>query len=145
MSSVLRIQGLHKSYRSGDSVIEVIRGLDLEIEEGTMLAVSGESGSGKSTFLHLVGAMEAPDSGRIFFGERDLWSLNPEELAGFRNRSIGFVFQFHHLLPEFSAVENAMFPLLLRGLAFPAAEERAAALLTELGLGRRLGHQPGEI
>lgn len=145
MSRLLRVRGLRKSYRSGDAVIEVLCGLDLDLEEGTMLAVSGESGSGKSTFLHLVGAMEPPDAGRILFRERDLQSMNPGELAEFRNQSIGFVFQFHHLLPEFSAAENVMFPLLLRGLDFAAAARRAAELLTDLGLEGRMSHQPGEL
>jgi lipoprotein-releasing system ATP-binding protein len=145
MSSLLSVESLSKSFPSGDDTIDVLRGLSLELEPGEMLAVMGESGSGKSTFLHLVGAMERPDSGRILFNGRDLSALSNQELAVFRNQSIGFVFQFHHLLPEFTALENTMFPLLLRGVGFREAEERAKEILGEVGLSHRVSHQPGEL
>ena len=145
MSELLRIEGLCKSFRSGAGRLDVIRDLSLELEQGVMLAVTGESGSGKSTFLHLVGAMEKPDAGRILFDGRDVSALADPDLAGFRNSSIGFIFQFHHLLPEFTALENVMFPLLLRRVAFREASMRAQALLDEMGLGERMEHQPGEL
>jgi lipoprotein-releasing system ATP-binding protein len=145
MSSLLAVSNLFKSFRSGEDTIEVIRGLSLELKKGEMLAVMGESGSGKSTFLHLVGAMERPDEGRILYDGRDLGNLSGTELALFRNESIGFVFQFHHLLPEFTALENTMFPLLLRGVSFREAEARAGEILEEVGLAHRTTHQPGEL
>lgn len=145
MSDFLRIESLFKSFRSGESSLDVIRDLSLDLPQGKMLAVTGESGSGKSTFLHLVGAMEKPDAGKILFAGRDLSGLTDEELARFRNESIGFVFQFHHLLPEFTAMENVMFPLLLRRVPFKEASATAASLLTEMGLRERMEHQPGEL
>ncbi len=145
MNDFLRIEGLSKSFRSGESSLDVIRDLSLDLPQGEMLAVTGESGSGKSTFLHLVGAMEKADAGKILFAGRDLSALTDEELAEFRNESIGFVFQFHHLLPEFTALENVMFPLLLRRVSFKEASATAASLLTEMGLKERMEHQPGEL
>ncbi len=142
---LLRVEALSKSYPSGETRLQVLQDLQLELRSGEMLAVTGVSGSGKSTFLHLVGAMEAPDSGRIVFDGTDIAVLNASERAGFRNREIGFVFQFHHLLPEFTARENVMMPLLLRRTPWSEASERAAALLTQLGLAARLSHRPGEL
>ncbi len=145
MSSLLSVENLSKSFRSGEDTIDILRSLSLELESGVMLAVMGESGSGKSTFLHMVGAMERPDAGRILFNGQNLGTLNNRELAVFRNESIGFVFQFHHLLPEFTALENTMFPLLLGGVGFREAETRAKEILGEVGLSHRMGHQPGEL
>lgn len=145
MSSFLSVRSLRKSFPSGDTRLEVIRDLSLELEPGAMLAVTGESGSGKSTFLHLVGGMEPPDAGEIVVGGEPIWNLPAEDLARFRNRTVGFVFQFHHLLPEFTALENVMFPLLLRGTPMRDARERARELLAELGLEGRAHHQPGEL
>ncbi len=145
MNSFLSVRSLYKSFPSGDSRLEVIRDLSLELEAGVMLAVTGESGSGKSTFLHLVGGMESPDSGEIVVGGERIWDLSGNELAAFRNRTVGFVFQFHHLLPEFTALENVMFPLLLRRAGMKEARERARALLAEMGLEARAHHQPGEL
>ena len=110
-----------------------------------MVAVTGASGSGKSTFLHLVGGMERPDSGSIRFRDLEITGLQGRELAAYRNRTVGFVFQFHYLLPEFNARENAMFPLLLRGASHQEASGRAEALLEEVGLGDRMRHRPGEL
>jgi len=141
----LSIRGLSKSYPSGDSVIQVLDGLDLELRTGRMLAVMGESGSGKSTFLHLAGGMEKPDAGRIRIGEEVLTALDPDRLARFRNRTVGFVFQFHHLLPEFSALENVMFPLLLRKIPAREARKKAQDLLRDVGLSNRVHHKPGEL
>jgi lipoprotein-releasing system ATP-binding protein len=145
MSELLRITSLSKAYASGDKTLEVLRDLSLSVSEGEMIAVTGESGSGKSTFLHLLGGMEKPDSGEIVFDGMTVNGLERDELAEFRNRKIGFVFQFHHLLPEFTAIENVTFPLLLRRTALREAEERARALLVELGLEERGHHKPGEL
>jgi len=139
------INNLCKSFPSGDSVIQVLDNLELTLEKGQMLAIMGESGSGKSTFLHLAGGMEKPDRGEILVGADDLTKLDKASLARFRNSKIGFVFQFHHLLPEFTALENVMFPLLLRKTQFKKAEDRATELLESMGLANRGHHKPGEL
>ncbi|GAB4247685.1 MAG: ABC transporter ATP-binding protein [Acidobacteriota bacterium] len=141
----LVVEDLWKSYRSGEETISVLTGLHLEVHRGELIAVTGESGSGKSTLLHLLGAMERPDRGLLRIGGRELDALDEAELADFRNRTIGFVFQFHHLLPEFSAVENVMFPLLLRRVPFGEARRKAEEKLAEVGLAHRAHHQPGEL
>jgi lipoprotein-releasing system ATP-binding protein len=145
MSELLTVTSLFKSYESGDKTLEVLKDLSLNVSRGEMIAITGESGSGKSTFLHLLGGMEKPDSGEIAFDGTNVALLEKDELADFRNRKIGFVFQFHHLLPEFTAVENVAFPLLLRRNSFQIAEERARALLQEVGLEGRGHHKPGEL
>lgn len=145
MSRGLRISGLCKSYQSGDQVLEVLKDLTLEVQKGALVAITGESGSGKSTLLHLVGGMEKPSAGEIVFGNTDIVGLQGEQLAKFRNSTVGFVFQFHHLLPEFTALENVMFPLLIRGTPSAEAAERAAELIDEVGLAERSQHQPGEL
>lgn len=145
MNEMLQVTGLNKSYQSGDQTLHVIHDLDLHLERGRMVAVTGASGSGKSTLLHLLGAMEKPDSGRIVVDGIDTTSLGDQERPAFRNSRIGFVFQFHHLLPEFTALENVMFPLLLRHVSFEEASRSAAALLEELQLKGRLHHRPGEL
>jgi len=145
MSKALTIAGLCKAYQSGDQVLEVLKDLSLDVEKGALVAITGESGSGKSTLLHLVGGMEKPSSGEIVFGSTDIVELQGERLAEFRNSMVGFVFQFHHLLPEFTALENVMFPLLIRGMHNREAAEKAAGLLDEVGLAERSHHQPGEL
>ena len=145
MSDLLRIRGLSKSYPSGQERLRILVDLNLTVQAGDMVAITGASGSGKSTFLHLVGGMERPDSGSILFQGLEITGLQGGELAAYRNRTVGFVFQFHYLLPEFSARENAMFPLLLRGTSHQEASQRAEALLEEVGLGDRMRHRPGEL
>jgi lipoprotein-releasing system ATP-binding protein len=145
MNELLEVKSLFKSYQSGDRRLEVLRDLTFSLKRGEMVAVLGESGSGKSTFLHLLGGMEKPDSGGIRFDGMEVTSLAKDELAEFRNRKIGFVFQFHHLLPEFTAVENVAFPLLLRREPFQEAEEKARSILREVGLEGRGHHKPGEL
>jgi len=145
MSELLRVVSLSKSYQSGDRTLRVLKELSLTVCKGDMIAVTGESGSGKSTLLHLLGGMEKPDSGEIVFDGTILTRLGKDELANFRNIKIGFVFQFHHLLPEFTAVENVAFPLLLRRESFSKAEDRARALLQDVGLEGRGHHKPGEL
>jgi lipoprotein-releasing system ATP-binding protein len=145
MSELLSVRRLNKSFMSGQSQLQVLRDLDLSVRAGELVAISGASGSGKSTLLHVVGAMEHPDSGEIRFGQQLLGELDIEGRAKFRNREIGFVFQFHHLLPEFNALENVMMPLLLRRGSIPKARKSARKLLDEVGLGERASHRPGEL
>jgi len=145
MSNLLEVRDLSKSYPSGTDRLSVLSGLSLELEEGVMAAVTGVSGSGKSTLLHVLGGMDKPDSGSISIGGQEITTLDPESLSRFRNGTIGFVFQFHHLLPEFTAVENVMMPLLLRGTPPGAARPVAAEILSDVGLSDRAGHRPGEL
>ncbi len=141
----IRAIGLEKRYRSGDGELVVFSDLQLEVAEGERLAIVGESGAGKSTLLHLLGGLDRPTRGTIYFGEKELTRLGDAELADFRNREIGFVWQSHYLLPEFTALENVMMPLLIRGWARRQAAEAARARLEEMGLGRRLHHRAGEL
>jgi len=145
MSSLLEVRDLHKGYDSGDQRLAILIGLSLIIEKGEMVGITGVSGSGKSTLLHLVGGMDRPDRGSVKILDREITALNPSELSGFLNEIIGFVFQFHHLLPEFTAIENVMMPLLIRGAAQPEAAESAQALLHDVGLANRSHHRPGEM
>lgn len=145
MSSLLQVKNLRKSYWSGQDELHILVGLDLEVAEGQMVAITGVSGSGKSTLLHLVGGMEKPDSGEILFEGEEITRLGGAELARFRNQKIGFVFQFHHLLPEFTALENVMFPLLLRRVPFQEATARGKKFLEDVGLAARARHRPGEL
>jgi len=145
MSSLVEVAHLFKSFRSGEERLDILVDLELQVREGAMIAVTGASGSGKSTFLHLVGGVDTPDSGTIIIAGQDISHLDKSALARFRNRHVGFVFQFHHLLPEFSALENVMFPLLLRGLSRSEALPSAMKLLEEAGIADRGEHRPGEL
>jgi lipoprotein-releasing system ATP-binding protein len=142
---LLRVEGLFKSYGEGRSRVEVLRGLDLSVDAGERLGVLGVSGAGKSTLLHILGALDLPDRGTIVVEGRDITGTPDAELASFRNSMVGFVFQFHHLLPEFTALENVMMPLLIGGMSKRAARENAEALLVEVGLADRVTHKPGEL
>jgi lipoprotein-releasing system ATP-binding protein len=141
------IQDLKKSFLFGGSgkIIDVLKGIELEILPGDMLAIEGASGAGKSTLLHILGALDRPTEGKVLFEGIDLFERTDGELAGFRNRHLGFIFQFHHLLPEFSAVENTMMPGLIQGMGQKEAIENAERILGQLGLGDRLQHKPGEL
>jgi lipoprotein-releasing system ATP-binding protein len=145
MSRVLEISRLCKGYQSGDQRLEILVDLSMTVEDGEMIGVTGVSGSGKSTLLHLIGGMDRPDSGSIRILDRDISMLTALERSLFRNKTIGFVFQFHHLLPEFTALENVMMPLLLRGISPDEANEPARALLKDVGLNERGHHRPGEL
>ena len=136
---------LEKRYVDGPAVVSVLEGLDLDIEPGERIAIVGESGVGKSTLLHLLGALDRPTAGRILFDGDDVFARREPDLAGFRNREVGFVFQFHHLLPDFTALENVMLPALIAGEAFRDASSRATALLERVGLQARLAHRPGQL
>ena len=142
---VLRGANLAKKFWTGPAELVVFSGLNLEVEPGEMLAVMGESGAGKSTLLHLLGALDRPTSGEIYFHMQAISRFTEEQLANFRNREIGFVWQFHYLLPEFTAQENVALPLRIRGVAAGEAEERAVEVLKEVGLSARLRHRPGEL
>jgi lipoprotein-releasing system ATP-binding protein len=136
---------LVKSYRTDAGEIPVLRDLALDVATGEMLAITGASGVGKSTLLHVLGALDRPDSGSILFDGQQLLALPQDRLREFRNRSLGFVFQFHHLLPEFSALENVMMPLLIARVGEEEGRLRASQLLAELGLADRVGHRPGML
>ena len=142
---LVRARGLFKSYRTAAGEVPVLRGLDLDVPEGEMLAVVGASGVGKSTLLHVLGTLDRPDAGSLCFAGEDVLALAEPRRCEFRNRTLGFVFQLHHLLPEFSALENVAMPLLIGGRPAEEARRRAAALLEELGLAARSGHRPGAL
>lgn len=145
MSVEICVQDVWKRFpRDGESV-EVLKGISMRIASGELVAIVGPSGVGKSTLLHLLGALERPTSGEIRYGEAALSGLSDAALAEFRNRQVGFVFQFHHLLPEFTALENVMLPLLIRRLPTAQAKDRSSSLLRQVGLGERLHHRPGEL
>jgi lipoprotein-releasing system ATP-binding protein len=144
-SPFVRIEGLTKTYLMGDRRLEVLRGIDLEIAPGELVALTGPSGAGKSTFLHLLGTLDVPTGGRILFDDEDPFERGEEGLAAFRNETVGFVFQSHHLLPEFTAVENAMMPALIRRVPRAEARRRAADMLALVGLAERIEHRPGEL
>lgn len=139
------VRGLNKYYAVADRRLHVLRDLDLTVEKGEMVAIMGASGVGKSTLLHVLGGLDTIDSGEIEVGEHHIATMNDEARVTFRNRHIGFVFQFHHLLPEFSAVENAMMPLRIARVGAADARPRAETLLTRVGLGDRLDHRPGML
>ena len=142
---VLACSGLAKTYGMGNVAVPVLKGIDLVVRGGESLAIVGASGSGKSTLLHLLGGLDRPTEGSVKLLGEDLFALDPRAQGLLRNRALGFVYQFHHLLPEFSALENVAMPLLIRRMEDKPAYERAAAMLGEVGLGHRLAHRPGEL
>jgi lipoprotein-releasing system ATP-binding protein len=145
MSNLLEVHELYKSYGTGAAKVEVLRGISLNVAAGETIALVGASGAGKSTLLHVLGTIDTPTSGTVRFNGEEIFTLGGAALAAFRNCAIGFVFQFHHLLPEFSALENTMMPLLIGGMKRGEAEGIAAELLRDVGLSHRLTHKPGEL
>ncbi len=145
MSRIVSIQDVHKSFDHLGRRLEVLRGIDVAIEAGELLAIVGPSGAGKSTLLHCIGTLDLPTSGTIQIGGEEITQLSSTRLAALRNETIGFVFQFHHLLPEFDALENVMMPGLIQGRRRRDIEEPARALLAEVGLSDRATHRPGEL
>lgn len=145
MSNLLTVKGLCKNYCMGADTVQVLKGIDLEVAQATTTALVGASGAGKSTLLHILGALDRPSSGLVTYKGQPLFSKSDRELADFRSRTIGFVFQFHHLLPEFTALENVMMPALIARTERRQAELTARALLGEVGLEHRLLHRPGEL
>jgi lipoprotein-releasing system ATP-binding protein len=145
MNDLLQVRGLFKSFRSGDERLDVLVDLSLSLAEGEMMAITGVSGSGKSTLLHILGGMDRADQGSIVIQGTEITGLGLQELSRFRNQTVGFVFQFHHLLPEFSALENVMMPLLLRGNPPAQAKEYAHTALADVRMEARVHHRPGEL
>ncbi len=142
---LLCVRGLEKRFSTGEGDLHVLEGLDLDIQPGERLAIEGQSGVGKSTLLYILGALDHPSGGSVRFQGRDVFAQSRAALASFRNRSLGFIFQFHHLLPEFTALENVMMPGLVRGLDFEEMRPRARAILDEVGLGHRFTHKVGQL
>lgn len=146
MSNILlRCMDLMKTYHEGSVETPVLRGISLTVLQKEMLAIVGSSGSGKSTLLHLLGALDTPTSGTVLFEQQDIYQWNSQQQAQFRNRQLGFVYQFHHLLGEFTALENAAMPLLIGGMAVKQATQQAAAMLERVGLSHRIEHRPAEL
>ncbi|NMG63384.1 lipoprotein-releasing ABC transporter ATP-binding protein LolD [Azoarcus indigens] len=142
---VLACEGLEKSFREGADAVKVLRGVSLQVARGERLSIVGSSGSGKSTLLHLLGGLDVPSGGTVALEGQDFSRMSDAARGEVRNRKLGFVYQFHHLLAEFSALENVAMPLYIRRLPKAEANERAAAMLREVGLGHRLDHAPGEL
>ena len=143
--AIVQAQNLHKRFREGGLDVPVLQGLDLAVSPGETVAVVGASGSGKSTLLHLLGGLEAPTSGSVLLAGRNLASLNAAEQGEWRNRHLGFVYQFHHLLPEFTALDNVAMPLRIRRQELAEARERASAVLAQVGLSERTLHRPAQL
>ncbi|TLU67626.1 lipoprotein-releasing ABC transporter ATP-binding protein LolD [Thalassotalea litorea] len=145
MSKVLECQGLIKEYQQGPQVTKVLKGLDLTVNAGELVAIVGSSGCGKSTFLHLAGALDTPTSGQVFIDSTDIYQLSAKKRARFRNEKLGFIYQFHHLMMEFSALENVAMPLLIRGDSPKHAKQQAEEMLDKVGLSHRLSHRPSQL
>ncbi len=144
-SAVLSLRGLGRTYKTGEGSLDVLRGVDLDIFAGEVVGLIGPSGSGKSSLLHAAGLLERPTTGQVIIEGQDCSKLSDKSRTRLRLGLIGFVYQFHHLLPEFSALDNVALPQMIAGVSRPAARGRAEALLSQLGLGERLSHQPGQL
>jgi lipoprotein-releasing system ATP-binding protein len=142
---MIKVTNLHKSFSMGSYELPVLKGINLEIQRGELVAIVGASGAGKSTLLHIIGTLDRPTGGTVTFDGQDLFRMTDTQQAEFRNRRIGFVFQFHHLLAEFTALENVCMPALVQRREPTSVKADATALLTEVGLGHRLHHKPGEL
>lgn len=142
---LLEAHALHKVYRNGEAELHVLKGIDLTIEKGRIISIVGPSGAGKSTLLHLLGGLDVPTSGEVILKGMDLYKLDDEKRAKVRNEMLGFVFQFYHLLPEFTALENVVLPILIKGMPKKGASDYAKKLLEDVGLGERLNHKPSEL
>jgi len=145
MDTLINVRGLNKSFTTPGGTLHVLKNIDFTLHAGEMTALMGPSGVGKSTLLHILGTLDRPTSGEVLYEERDVFGLNNDELAEFRNRTIGFVFQFHHLMPEFNTLENTIMPALIAGRNRKEAERKAEQLLADAGLSERLLHKPGEL
>src|SRR5258707_2101524 len=142
---LIEVRGLDKTFYDADREIRVLRNLDLNVEAGEEIAVVGQSGTGKSTLLHIIGSLEEPTAGKVFFEGEDLFALDEKTLAEFRNQKLGFVFQFHYLLADFTALENVMMPALIARMPDETASKIAAEMLSLVGLGDKLGRRPAEL
>jgi len=145
LKELIQVQQVFKAYGNGTKRVEVLKGVDLTFSRGERAAIVGASGVGKTTFLHVLGTIDRPTAGKVLYEGKDIYTLNEKDLALFRNREIGFVFQFHHLLPEFTALENTMMPCLIQGISKKESASRAESILTLVGLKERLPHKPGEL
>lgn len=145
-SIILHAENINKSYRIGKNrTLEVLKSISLEIETNKISVIIGASGAGKSTLLHILGALDRPDTGKVIYDKEDIFKLSNDKLAKFRNKKIGFVFQFHHLLPEFTAVENVAIPIMINGTSLKESLEISKKLLTSVGLEERFNHKPAEL
>jgi len=146
-TTVLRCNNIKKSFdsESGSDRLEVLQGVNLEVERGDLISIIGSSGSGKSTLLHILGGLDSPDSGELYWNNQSIYEHSSDKLAELRNHNVGFVFQFHHLMPEFTAIENVMMPALIKGDSQKTASQRAEELLHEFGMGHRLQHRPSQL
>jgi lipoprotein-releasing system ATP-binding protein len=145
MSELLKCTNLSKEYNDGENSVKVLKNINFSINKAEQVAIVGSSGSGKSTLLHLLGALDKPTSGQVTFEQQDIFTFSSNQQAQFRNQSLGFVYQFHHLLPEFSALENVAMPLLIAKKAIKQANELAMAMLDKVGLSHRYKHKPSEL
>jgi lipoprotein-releasing system ATP-binding protein len=145
MKPLITIRNLNKSFTAPGRDIHVLKDITIDFIEGDMAAIMGPSGVGKSTFLHILGTLDRPTSGHVLYRDNDIFSLKNDTLSDFRNKTIGFVFQFHHLLPDFNAVENVMMPLLIAGTAKNEASKKAETVIADVGLADRMLHKPGEL
>ncbi|TVQ04346.1 MAG: ABC transporter ATP-binding protein [Balneolaceae bacterium] len=145
--TILRCSELTKNFKSesGDGELRILRGVNLQIKPAEIVAIVGSSGSGKSTLLHILGGLDRPTSGDVFWHDVSIYKHKPDKLAELRNQNVGFVFQFHHLLPEFTALENVMMPALIKDIRYSDAEKRASYLLNRFGLAERLNHRPSQL
>jgi len=144
-NALVKIMGLHKRFTLEKREIPILNGVEIEIQKGELLCIVGASGAGKSTLLHIIGGLDHPSSGKVLFDGEDIFRFSEPQMAQFRNKKIGFVFQFHHLLPEFTALENTMMPAWIQGNNNKLIEEEAKQILKEVGLEMRIFHRPGEL
>lgn len=144
-NSLLQIEGITKIYQSGPQSVEVLKGIDLKVDKGEIVIIMGPSGVGKSTLLHIIGGLDKPSSGKININNTNIFELENNKLAHFRNSSIGFVFQFHHLLPEFSALENLMIPGMIQNRNLEELKSKSIELLDKIGLSNRINHRPSQL
>lgn len=144
---VLQCKSIHKEFpsESGNGVLKILQGVDLQVKKADIISIVGSSGSGKSTLLHILGGLDHPTSGDVFWHGKSIYQFQKDQLAELRNRNVGFVFQFHHLLPEFTAMENVMMPALIQNSSFAKAEKRAKELLDQFGMSGRLNHRPSQL
>jgi lipoprotein-releasing system ATP-binding protein len=145
VSSLIQVRGLQKVFRKGGAEIHALTGIDLQVQRGEMMVIVGASGAGKTTLLHILGALDRPSQGEVLYQGEDIFARSEGTLAAWRNREIGFIFQFYNLLPEFNALENTMLPALIQGMDRVAARQQAEEILGEVGLKDRMGHKPGEL
>lgn len=145
MEPLISVRDLNKTYSIPGRQLHILKDISFDIQRGELAALMGPSGVGKSTLLHILGTLDRPTSGTVLYEGRDVFNLKNDALAGFRSESIGFIFQFHHLLPEFNTIENVVMPALIAGISFKEAEKKAVQLLSEVGLSERLYHRPGEL